>query len=81
MKVNGKQSVATMWAEMVKAAENGEVVAVANKHGKDVAVMLGIEQYTDMMWEMLCRANLDMLLDRPTMYRSGMTWDQVVFDE
>lgn len=39
------RSVATMWAEMVKAAEGGEVVGIANKHGDDVAVMLSTDHY------------------------------------
>ena len=43
--VNGKQSVATMWARMVRDAEAGEIVAIRDKHGKDVAVMMSLEQY------------------------------------
>ena len=43
--VNGSESVATMWARMVRDAENGEVVAIRDKHGKDVAVMMSLEQY------------------------------------
>ena len=43
--INGKESVATMWARMVRDAEAGEVVAIQNKHGKDVAVMMSVAQY------------------------------------
>jgi len=35
------KSVATMWGEMVAAAEQGEVCEIANKHGEVVAVMVG----------------------------------------
>lgn len=44
-KMNGKESVATMWARMVREAEAGEVIAIQNKHGKDVAVMMSTEKY------------------------------------
>jgi hypothetical protein len=39
------KSVATMWGEMVSAAERGEVVAIQNKFGDDVAVMMGMKEY------------------------------------
>lgn len=42
------QSVASMWGEMVAAAERGEVVTVANKFGEDVAVMMSTATYEDM---------------------------------
>lgn len=45
MKVNGGKSVASMWAEMVRDAERGEVISIANKHGKDVAVMMSLDHY------------------------------------
>lgn len=45
MGLNGKDSVATQWARMVADAERGEVVAIANKHGKDVAVMISMERW------------------------------------
>ena len=39
------KSVATMWGEMVAAAEAGEVCEIANKHGEVVAVMVGIGEW------------------------------------
>ena len=48
------ESIATMWARMVGDAENGDGVAIANRHGKDVAVMISIDQYN----ELLARADL-----------------------
>lgn len=47
--VNGKQSVASMWAEMVQAAVAGEVVGVVDKHGRDVAVMISLEMYEELV--------------------------------
>lgn len=45
------QSVASMWGEMVAAAERGEVVTVANKFGADVAVMMSKEEYERLVQE------------------------------
>lgn len=42
------QSIANLWAEMVQAAVEGEVVAVTDKHGNDVAVMIGLEMWDAM---------------------------------
>lgn len=42
---NAGKSVATMWGEMVAAAEQGEVCEIANKHGQVVAVMVGIGEW------------------------------------
>ncbi len=42
------RSVATMWAEMVQAAVNGEVVGITDKWGNDVAVMVNITAWEDL---------------------------------
>ena len=47
------KSVATLWAEMVQAAEGGEVVAIANRHGDDVAVMVGIREWEEIQQRIL----------------------------
>ena len=39
------KSVATLWGEMVAAAERGEVCEIANRHGEIVAVMVGIGEW------------------------------------
>lgn len=49
-KVNSnKQSIATVWAEMVAATQLGEVVGITDKHGNDVAVMMSKEMYEEMV--------------------------------
>lgn len=44
---NGKQSVASMWGEMVKAATAGEVVEIASPRDPEtvVAVMISKTEY------------------------------------
>ena len=41
-------SVATMWGDMVTAAQAGEIVAVDNKFGETVAVMLSVETFKEL---------------------------------
>lgn len=39
------ESVATMWGQMVAAAGAGEVVEIADRKGKVVAVMVGVHEW------------------------------------
>lgn len=39
------ESIATMWARMISEVEAGEVVAITNKFGKEVAVMISKEKF------------------------------------
>lgn len=41
-------SVATMWGDMVTAAQAGEIVAVDNKFGETVAVMLSVQRFQEL---------------------------------
>lgn len=45
------KSVATLWGEMIAIAEKGEVVAISNKFGDDVAVMMSLEKYNHLLAE------------------------------
>lgn len=42
------ESVATYWARVLAAAAAGEVIVVADKHGQDVAVVLGMDDWADL---------------------------------
>lgn len=77
---NGKKSVAVIWGEMVADAVNGEVVAIADKFGKDVAIMISLEGWRQMNWDLLSLSNVDMLIDMPDSYEVGMTWEQVTLE-
>ena len=55
---NGEgESVATMWARLVAEAERGEIVAIDNKWGEPVAVMMSAEHYRKMVWQIEDRAD------------------------
>lgn len=41
-------SVATMWADMVTMAQQGEIVGVDDKWGNTVAVMLSVEKFEEL---------------------------------
>lgn len=41
-------SIATMWGDMVTAAQAGEVVAVDDRFGNTVAVMLSVEKFEEL---------------------------------
>jgi hypothetical protein len=45
---NEGQSVASMWGNMVTLAAAGEIVAVDNKFGETVAVMLSVEKFEEL---------------------------------
>lgn len=45
---NDGRSVATMWGEMVMAAQLGEVVGVEDRHGNMVAVMVSVEKFEEL---------------------------------
>lgn len=48
--VNGKESVATMWARLMREAMAGEVVAIESKNG-DSVVMISLENFQAMQKE------------------------------
>ncbi len=50
MKANNKESVATMWARLMREALEGEVVCIATKHGDEV-VMISLENFREMQEE------------------------------
>lgn len=40
--------MASMWGDMLAEAARGEVVAVADRHGNDVAVMVSLEKFYEL---------------------------------
>jgi hypothetical protein len=42
------RSIASLWGDMVAEAQRGEVVAVTDKWGNDVAVMVSLEKFEEL---------------------------------